>query len=44
MNSVACIPISDYLSKEYPKLAKTHFRKLLATMAPRESYPYSEPE
>jgi hypothetical protein len=40
----ACIPISDFLSKEYPKEAKTHFRKLLATMAPGESYPYSEPE
>jgi len=23
---------------------RTHFRKLLATMAPGESYPYSEPE
>ena len=29
----ACIPISDFLSKEYPKEAKTHFRKLLATIA-----------
>ena len=40
----ACIPISDFLSKEYPKEAKTHFRKLLATMAPGETYPGSEPE
>ena len=40
----ACIPISDFLSKEYPKEAKTHFRKLMATMAPGESYPGSEPE
>ena len=45
MNSgAACIPISDFLSREYPEEAKTHFRKLLATMAPGESYPYSEPE
>ena len=40
----ACIPISDFLSKEYPKEAKTHFRKLMATMAPGESYPGSESE
>ncbi|MFZ1109065.1 MAG: hypothetical protein WAN43_12075 [Rhodomicrobium sp.] len=40
----ACIPILDFLSKEYPKEAKSHFRKLLATMAPGESYPCSEPE
>jgi hypothetical protein len=40
----ACIAISDFLSKDHPKEAKTHFRKLLATMAPGESYPYSEPD
>ena len=28
----------------FPEGGKAHFRKLLATMAPGESYPYSEPE
>jgi hypothetical protein len=34
----ACIPISDFLSNEYPKEAQMHFRKLLATMAPPTSW------
>jgi len=39
-----CITISEFLSREYPEEAKTHFRKLLATMSQEESYPCSEPE
>ena len=33
----ACITIPDFLSREYPEEAKTHFRKLLATMFQEES-------
>jgi hypothetical protein len=32
-----CIPVSEFLSKEYPEEAKAHLRKLLSTMSLGES-------